>query len=181
MHNLNLFKMPVGFRGRPAWFVQLWWFVQASFFKHSPQFAYKFRALLLRSFGAKVGSNVVIRPSASFTYPWKVTIGDGAWIGDDVVVYSLGEITIGDNSVVSQRSYLCAGDHDYNRIDFPIRARSITIGRSAWIATDVFVGPGVTIGDNSIVGARSSVFKDIPSGVVGFGSPFKVVKTRPSI
>src|SRR5262245_48779901 len=115
VQDLTTFRMPAGFRGRPAWFVQLWWLTQALLFRPSPQVAYGFRRLLLRAFGARIGRGVVIRPSVVVTYPWKVEIGDFAWVGDDAVLYSLGEIRIGANSVVSQKSYLCAGDHDYRR------------------------------------------------------------------
>lgn len=58
---------------------------------------------LLRLFGAKIGKNVVIRPSVKITYPWKLTLGDYAWVGDDVNLYTLGEITIGAHSVISQK------------------------------------------------------------------------------
>lgn len=125
-----------------------------------------------------MGHGVVIRPSVTITYPWKVTIGDHAWVGDDVVLYSLGEIQIGAHAVVSQRSYLCAADHDYTQPDFPIRARKITIGPEAWVAADVFVAPGVTIGQSAVIGARSSVFKDMPAGMLCFGYPCVAVKKR---
>lgn len=178
MQRLDQFLLPKGFRGRPGWYVQLWWCVQASLFRFSPQFAYGFRRWLLRCFGATVGDRVIIRPTATITYPWKVSIGDHAWVGDDVVLYSLGEISIGKNAVVSQRSYLCAGDHDYTQPDFPIRARPIRIDDQAWLAADVFVAPGVTVGRGSVVGARSSVFSDLPPEMVCMGSPARPVKPR---
>jgi len=178
VQDLSLFKVPEGFRGRPAWFVQLWWFVQAVLFQGSPQFAYGYRAMLLRVFGAKVGKGVIIRPSATITYPWKVSIGDHAWIGDDAVLYSLGEIEIGAHAVVSQRSYLCAGDHDYRAIDFTIRGQKISIGPECWIAADTYVAPGVNIGARSVIGARSGVFSDIPADMVCVGSPCKPLKRR---
>lgn len=178
MQDLSIFRLPPNFRGRSALMVQLWWLVQASFFRWSPQFAYRFRNWLLRCFGARVGKNVLIRPTATITYPWKVRIGNYAWIGDHAVLYSLGEIEIGAHAVVSQSSYLCAGDHDYTQSDFPIRGRKITIGEQAWLAADVFVAPGVTIGDGAVIGARSSVFHDMPAGMVCLGSPAKPVKPR---
>lgn len=177
---LNLFRIPPDFRGRSAVAVQLWWLVQATLFHGSPQFAYGFRRWLLRCFGARVGQGVVIRPSVTITYPWKVSIGDHAWVGDDVVLYSLGEIEIGAHAVVSQSSYLCTGDHDYTQPDFPIRARKITIGAEAWVAADVFVAPGVCIGPGAVIGARSSVFADMPAGMVCLGYPCKPVKARVS-
>ena len=178
IQDLSSFRMPADFRGRSALAVQLWWLVQASLFKGSPQFAYGFRRWLLRLFGAQVGQGVVIRPSATITYPWKVSIGDHAWVGDNVVLYSLGEIEIGAHAVVSQSSYLCAADHDYTDPTFPIRSRKITIGPEAWVAADVFVAPGVTIGQAAVIGARSSVFADMPAGMVCFGYPCRPVKQR---
>ncbi len=178
IQDLSQFRLPPNFRGRSALAVQLWWVVQGSLFRWSPQFAYGFRAWLLRAFGASVGRGVVIRPSVTITYPWKVSIGDYVWVGDNAVLYSLGEIEIGANTVVSQRSYLCGGDHDHNFVDFPIRSRKITIGSQAWLAADVFVAPGVTIGDGAVIGARSSVFKDMPAGMICFGYPCVPVKAR---
>lgn len=78
------------------------------------------------------------------------------------VLYSLGEIEIGANAVVSQRTYLCAASHDYTQPGFPIYAKKVCIGAQAWLATDVFVAPGVTVGEGAVVGARSSVFHDLP-------------------
>lgn len=175
---LITFCLPVGFRGRSSVLVQLWWLVQATFFACSPQFMYSWRRWLLKLFGGKIGKEVLVRPSVKITYPWKVTIGDFAWIGDDVVLYSLGEIEIGVNAVVSQRSYLCAASHDYTQPDFPIFNKKVVIGAQAWLATDVFVAPGVTIGEGAVVGARSSVFHDLPPMMVCVGSPARPIKCR---
>ncbi len=178
VQDLASFRLPEGFRGRPAWFVQLWWLIQATAFAWSPQFLYGWRRWLLRRFGARVGRNVQIRPSAEFTYPWKVSIGDWSWIGDRVVLYSLGNIEIGSNVVVSQNSYLCAGTHDYAAPSFEISGPAIRIEDEAWLAADVFVGPGVTIGRGAVVGARSSVFHDLPPNKVCRGNPARPVHDR---
>ncbi|TJY61958.1 colanic acid biosynthesis acetyltransferase WcaF [Sinimarinibacterium sp. CAU 1509] len=178
VQKLNEFRLPPGFRGRSAVVVQLWWMVQGTLFGLSPQFMYGWRRWLLRLFGARVDAGAIIRPTVRITYPWKVIIGERAWIGDDVVLYSLGLITIGAHAVVSQRSYLCTGGHDYTRPTFDIYAEPIVIGPQAWLATDVFVAPGVVIGEETVVGARSSVFKSLPAGVVARGSPAKVVGAR---
>jgi putative colanic acid biosynthesis acetyltransferase WcaF len=178
VQKLDTFKLPTNFRGRSAVVVQLWWLVQATLFACSPQFMYGWRCWLLKMFGAKVGKAVLLRPSIRITYPWKVTIGDFAWIGDDVVLYSLGEIEIGENAVVSQRSYVCAASHDHTQQDFPIYAKKVCIGAQAWVATDAYIAPGVTIGEGAVIGARSSVFKDMPSGMVCIGSPCVPIKRR---
>lgn len=176
--DLAQFRLPPGFRGRSAWRVQLWWLVRATLFAASPQFAYGFRRALLRLFGARIGAAVLVRPSVVITYPWKLVIEEYAWIGDDVVLYSLGDIHIGRHAVVSQRSYLCAADHDHRHVAFPIRARPVRIEAEAWLGTDVYVGPGVCVGAGAVVGARSSVFGDLPTGMLCLGSPCRPVRPR---
>lgn len=176
--DLKLFKLPKGFRGRSALYVQLWWLVQATLFRWSPQIMYGFRVWILKIFGAQVGVGVEIRPTVTITYPWKVSIGNYVRVGDDVVIYSLGEIKIGENSVISQRAYLCAGDHDYTDNAFPIRSRPISIEEECWIATDVFLSPGITIGRGAVIGARSTVLESMPSGMVCVGIPCKPIKSR---
>jgi putative colanic acid biosynthesis acetyltransferase WcaF len=178
VQDLSAFELPADFRGRPGWYVQLWWIVDALLFRPSPQVLYGWRRTLLRWFGARIGAGAIIRPSARITYPWKVSIGAHAWIGDDVTLYSLGPIEIGAHTVISQRCYLCAADHDYRRSTFPIRARAVKVGAHAWVATDVFVAPGVTIGDGVVVGARSTVLHDLPSGMVCYGYPAVAVRPR---
>lgn len=158
-------------RGKPSWYVILWWLVQAIAFPLSLHNFNGFRCWLLRLFGATIGKGVVIRPTARFTYPWNVTIGDYSWIGDDVVLYSIDRIEIGCHSVVSQKSYLCTGSHDIDKISFDLISAPIQIGNGVWIATDCFVGAGVTIGANSVIGARSSVFRDLAAEQVAWGTP----------
>jgi len=175
---LEQFRLPGGVRGRSAIVVQLWWLVQSTLFAMSPQFMFGWRRWLLRLFGAQVGGEVLIRPSVRITYPWKVKIGDRVWIGDYAELYSLGEIEVGDDVVISQRSYLCAATHDYTRPSFDMIDKKTTIEDQVWIATDVFVAPGVAIGRGALIGARSSVFSDMPEGMICIGSPAKPAKPR---
>lgn len=176
--DLSKFELPDGFRGRSSVFVQLWWLVQSTLFRLSPQFMYGWRCSLLRAFGAKIGKNVIIRPTVRTTYPWKLSIGNGSWVGDYVELYTLGEISIGENCVISQRSYLCTGSHEYSKEKFDIFEKKIVIEDEAWLATDVFVAPGVVVGKGAVIGARSSVFNDMPSGQVCVGYPAKPIGSR---
>jgi len=178
VQDLGSFALPRNFRGRSAILVQLWWLVQATAFHGSPQVLYGFRSWLLRLFGARLGKGVKIRPSATVTYPWKVTIGNNTWIGDDVVLYSLGDIVIGSDVVISQRGYLCAATHDYRSPSFDMQASMVSIADEVWVSADVFVAPGVKIGRGAVVGARSSVFKDLPPMMVSVGSPAQPVRPR---
>lgn len=178
--DLSIFIVPAGFRGKPAWIAQVWWFVQSSIFRLSPQFMYGWRAFLLRCFGAKIGKGVKIRPSVKVTFPWKLTIGDHSWIGDDCDLYTLGRIFIGNNVAIAHRVYICTGTHNYTALAFDILAKDVVIEDEVWIPNDVFVGPGVTVGYGAIVGARSTVLRDLPGGMVYFGSPARPVKARPA-
>jgi putative colanic acid biosynthesis acetyltransferase WcaF len=139
---------------------------------------YRLRAAVLRLFGARLGKNVRIRRSVRIEIPWNLTIGDDVSIGDHAILYALGPISIGDRSFVSQYGHLCAGTHDHTRLDYPLIRSPITIGTDCWIAADVFVGPDVTIGDGTIVGARASVFSNLPSNVIAGGNPAKPLKER---
>lgn len=175
---LDLYKTPQGFRGKSKITVQFWWLTQALLFNTSPQLLYGWRRFLLRLFGANIGKDVILRPSVKVTYPWKLSIGDYSWIGDDVVLYTLGNIVIGENVVVSQKSYLCTGLHDYKNTAFPIYSKPITIEDECWLATDVYVAPGIHVGKGTVIGARSSVFKNLPNGKICIGSPARIIKDR---
>lgn len=178
VQDLSQYYTPKEFRGRSKITVQFWWLVQSILFGCSPQFMYGWRRFLLRVFGAKIGKNVIIRPSARITYPWKVSIGNHSWIGDDVVLYSLGNIEIGEHVVVSQKGYICTGTHDYEDVGFKIYAKDIIIKDQCWLATDVFVSPGIQINEGTVVGARSTVIHDLDSFSVYVGSPAKFIKKR---
>jgi putative colanic acid biosynthesis acetyltransferase WcaF len=156
----------------------LWMFAQRLLFRASFHNWYAWRRFVLRSFGAKVGPRVRVRPTAQIELPWNLDLSEGVIIGDHAILYSLGQITVGPFAVISQYSHLCAGTHDHTRRSFPLLCQPITIGREVWVAADSFVGPNVTIGDRSVIGARSSVFSDIPPDVIAAGNPARVIKPR---
>lgn len=165
--------------GRPKWFVLLWWLVQAVVFPLTLHAHHAPRRMLLRWFGARIGQGVVIRPSARFHYPWKIEIGDYSWIGSGVELYSLGPIRIGNHCVVSQNTYLCTGSHDPSDRAFGLKVAPIVIENGVWIAANCFIGLGVTVGANSIVGACSNVFSNLPASQICLGSPCRPCKPRP--
>jgi putative colanic acid biosynthesis acetyltransferase WcaF len=156
----------------------LWMIVRASLFRMSFHNWYGWRRLLLEMFGAKLGKRVRVRPTASVEIPWNLDIGDDVVIGDYAIIYSLGKITIGRASTISQYAHICAGTHDYTTRRFPLIKPPIVIGDEVWIAADAFVGPGVTIGDRAVVGARATVTNDVPSDQVVTGPAAKILKRR---
>ena len=160
----------------------LWAVVQATLFRWSPRPLHGFRARLLRLFGADIAlpSQVVIFPTARVTYPWKLTLEPRAMVGRYVTLYTLGHITIQRGANLSQNCHLCAGTHDFLRWDMPLVTRPIIIGKNAWLGADVFVGPGVTVGELCVVGARSVVVRDLPSRKICVGQPCRPIKDRPT-
>lgn len=156
----------------------LWTLVQGTLFRFSPRRADAWRAWLLRRFGARVGKVKLLRNTVRVEVPWNVELGDGAQLGDGVYLYSLGTISIGEHTIVSQFSHLCAGTHDFERTDFPLLRVPIRIGSRCWLAAETFVGPGVTIADGVVVGARGGVVKDLPAWTVCVGSPARPVGPR---
>ena len=165
-------------RGRPAAVVMLWHTISRTLYRLPIHNAHGFRAALLRLFGAKVGQGVMLRPTSEVTYPWKVVIGDNTWLDDEVVLYSLGEITIGSNCVLSRRTFISTGNHRADDPAFGLVVKPCVIEDGVWLQADCFVGQGLTIGRNTLVRARSSVFRSVPPSSVCEGTPAKVVGTR---
>lgn len=156
----------------------VWMVVGRPLFRLSFHNWYGLRAWILRLFGAKVGKRVHVRPTVRIEVPWMVRLDDDATVGDFAILYSLGQIHIGKRSIISQYAHLCAGTHDYTDHRFPLLRTPITIGDDAWIGADAYVGPGVTVGRLSVLGARSSAYKDLPAGQVCVGNPAKPIKPR---
>jgi len=156
----------------------LWGFVQSTLFRYSPRPMLRWRAFLLRLFGANVTNKSRVYPKAKIWGPWNLTMEDHATIADDVDCYCVDRITIGAHTTISQYSYLCGATHDFEDISFRLRPMPITIGSRVWVAADCFIAPGVTIADGAVIGARSSVFKDINPWTINAGTPSKELRPR---
>lgn len=156
----------------------LWQLVWTFLYRPTPRFLHPWRCFLLRVFGAKVGKGVHPYPSARIWAPWNLEMDDYSCLGEQVDCYCVDKIRLGPYALVSQYSFLCTGSHDYTDLDLPLVTAPISIGGRAWVTSDVFVGPGVTVGAGSVVLARSSVYKDVEPWVVVAGNPAVKVKRR---
>jgi putative colanic acid biosynthesis acetyltransferase WcaF len=140
----------------------------------------RWRIFLLRVFGTQIGEGCIIYSSVQVWAPWNLSVGDYVIIGPQAICYNPDKIVIEDKVVISQYAHLCSASHDYTKIDFPLITAPIHIRRFAWVATDAFVGMGVTIEEGCVVGARSSVFRDTPEWCVVAGNPARKIKERPA-
>jgi putative colanic acid biosynthesis acetyltransferase WcaF len=171
MINLSRFDNSNFDRGAPLVKEVLWWLVRSLLFMPSFPFPSAWKAAALRAFGAKVGRGVVIRSRVNITFPWRLEIGDHAWIGDEVLVLSLDRVLIGPDTCISQRAFLCTGSHDFSRETFDLSTAPIRIGAGCWIGAQCFVGPGVEFGPGSRSLAGAVVVKNVPTGATVKGTP----------
>ncbi len=153
----------------------LWFACKCVFFLNPMPWPSALRTGLLRMFGAKIGRGVVIRSGVHVTFPWRLTLGDHVWIGEEALILSLAPVTIGSNACISQRAFLCTGSHAWRRETFDLLTRPIVIGECVWIAALALIGPGVEIGRRSVVSAGSVVMKSAPENSVIQGNPATVV------
>lgn len=159
--------------GRVAWNL-----VACLLFRPTPRGFHGWRRFLLRLFGAQIASTAKPYPKVKVWAPWNLVMEDESCLGDDVDCYCMDTITLRKHSTVSQYTFLCAGTHDYKQIDLPLMTAPIEIGKDAWVTADVFIGPGVTVGEGAVVGVRSSVYKDVEPWTVVAGNPAKFIKKR---
>lgn len=151
----------------------LWYFVNIIFFKNSFIVVSSLKVWLLKIFGAKIGTGVVIKPVVNIKYPWKLQIGDYSWIGEEVWIDNLSEITIGNNVTVSQGALLLTGSHDHTRETFDFISYPIRVEDGVWIGAKAVVFGGVTCKSHCVLGINSVAEKDM--------DPYTIYKGNPSI
>ena len=136
---------------RPTYFVILWMLFGERLVKSSMPGS-QLRVFLLRLFGAKIGVGVVIKPRVQIKYPWKLSIGDNSWIGENVWIDNLEEVSISHDVCVSQGAYLCTGSHDWSKDTFDLVIKPITLQAHSWVCAKAMIGPGTVLEEGSVVG-----------------------------
>jgi putative colanic acid biosynthesis acetyltransferase WcaF len=156
----------------------LWLLASMLLFRLCPVSLSALKCTVLRLFGARVGRHVVIKPDVRITFPWKLSIGDHVWIGEDAWLLNLAPITIESHVCLSQRAFLCTGSHDYKSPGFDLIARAIVVERGAWVGAGAWVGPGVRIGSHAVLTAASVASHDLEAFGVYQGNPSILVRRR---
>lgn len=158
--------------------IVLWYMVNALFVRASWNPCMGIKIFLLRMFGAKIGRGLVIKNNVNIKYPWKLTIGDNCWIGENAWIDNLDKVAIGSNVCISQGAMLLTGNHDYTVFNMPYRNAPITIENGAWIGARTVVCPGVTVSTNSILTVGSIATKDLVANCIYQGNPAVKVRER---
>ncbi len=156
----------------------LWYFVNALFFMNPLNPISGLKVLLLRLFGAKVGSGVVIKPSVNIKYPWLLEIGDNTWIGERVWIDNLAKVKIGKNCCLSQGSMLLCGNHNYKKSTFDLVVLPIVLEDGAWVGAMSTVCPGVNIKTHAILTVDSVATETLQAYSLYKGNPAVKIRER---
>jgi putative colanic acid biosynthesis acetyltransferase WcaF len=164
--------------GAPYWKQLLWYFLGSPLLTSHLLPISIFKVWLLRSFGAKIGQQVRIKPGVRVKFPWRLTIGDCVWIGEDTWIDNLAHVKIASHVCVSQGVYLCTGNHDWSHPHFKLMPAPIHLEESSWIAAKSVIGPGVTVGRGAVLTLGGVTGRSLESMVIYAGNPAQPIKKR---
>lgn len=133
---------------------------------------------VLRAFGARIGRSVTIKSQVKITFPWKLTVGDHVWLGEECWLLNLERIIIGNHVCISQRAFLCTGSHNYKSPTFDLIVKPITLQDGCWIGASAWVGPGVMVGTHAVLTAGAVASRDIEPFGIYRGNPAELIKQR---
>jgi len=156
----------------------VWGIANAVLFRPSPRPMHAWRAMLLRMFGAKMGSNCHIYAGANIWAPWNLICDEAAAVADGATIYNPKPIRLGSHSIVSQEAYLCGATHDYEDPAFPFVASEIVVGPYAWICARATVQPGVNVGEGAVLGLGAIATRNLEPWTVYAGVPARKVRSR---
>jgi putative colanic acid biosynthesis acetyltransferase WcaF len=165
-------------RGAGKFRESLWLMASLFLFRLCPFSLSPLKRIVLRAFGAKIGRGVVIKPDVKITFPWKLEVGDFVWLGEQCWLLNLDHITIASNVCISQRAFLCTGNHNYRRSTFDLIVKPIIVAEGVWLGAGCWVGPGVKAGSHSVLTAGSVVSNDMESWGIYQGIPAVLIKRR---
>lgn len=164
--------------GAPLWKQILWYFVGEPLFRSYWLPFSGLKVWLLRRFGAVVGQQVRIKTGVRVKFPWRLSVGDYVWIGENAWFDNLAAIKIASHVCISQDVYLCTGNHDWSHPDFQLITAPIEIERGSWIAARAVIGPGVTVGAGAVLALGSVTGRSLQSMTIYAGNPAQPLKQR---
>ena len=169
---------------RPAFPLRLrikrlvWSVVWILLYRPSPRPLHGWRAILLRTFGARMGSNCHFYPKSKIWAPWNLICDDQVTAADGAEIYNPAPMTFGSHAILSQDSYLCGATHDYDDPAFPLIAFAMQVGAYSWICARASLAPGANVGEGAVLGLGSVATRDLDPWTVYAGVPAVKVKER---
>ena len=165
-------------KGAGALKIILWYFINALIVRASWNPFMGIKIFFLKVFGAKIGKGLVIKNNVCIKFPWKLTIGDNVWIGENCWIDNLDYVSIGNNVCISQGALLLTGNHDYTLSSFDYRNRPIVIEDGVWVGAKAVVCPGVKLYSHSILTVGSVATKNMEEYGIYQGNPAKLIRKR---
>lgn len=156
----------------------LWFLVHGLAFGSSLLPGSGWRRALLRLFGARVGTGLVVKPRVTVKYPWLLEAGDHVWLGEGAWIDNLAPVWLGSHVCISQGAYLLTGNHDYKDPAFGLLVDGIRVEEGAWVGARAVVCPGVSMGRGAVLSAGSVLSHDAEAHGVYRGNPAQWVRHR---
>jgi putative colanic acid biosynthesis acetyltransferase WcaF len=156
----------------------VWYFINIIFFKNPFNLISSSKTFLLKIFGAKLGTGVVIKPSVNIKYPWKLQVGNNSWVGEEVWIDNLSDVVIGSNVTLSQGALILTGSHDHTKETFDFISLPVILEDGVWIGAKAVVYGGVTCKTHSILGINSVAENNLDPYIIYKGNPAIPVLVR---
>jgi len=155
-----------------------WLLISNIFFLTNIPYPDKFKVLILKFFGGKIGDKVVIKPWVKIKFPWMLTLGNAVWLGESVWIDNISEVNIGNNVCISQGALLITGNHNYSSEYFELISKPIKIEEGVWVCANSIVVGGITIHSHAILAIHSMALEDLKSYSIYRGNPAVHIKNR---
>jgi putative colanic acid biosynthesis acetyltransferase WcaF len=158
--------------------IALWYVCNTLFLNNSWALINPLKIIILKLFGAKIGTGVVIKPSVNIKYPWLLTIGNYCWIGENVWIDNLAQVTLGNDVCVSQGALLLCGNHNYKKTSFDLIVQPITLHNGVWIGAKCTVTGGVIAASHALLTVGSVASTALDTYSIYRGNPAIKIKDR---
>jgi putative colanic acid biosynthesis acetyltransferase WcaF len=156
----------------------IWYTVSVVFFESSLFPISGLKNGVLKLFGAKIGSGLVIKPKVYIKYPWLLEIGNDVWIGEGVRIDNLALVKLGSNVCVSQNAFLLTGNHNYRNATFELMTGPITIEDEVWVGASSVVCPNAVLSQGTVITVGSVISGTTNANQVYRGNPAINIKPR---
>ena len=174
--DLSKYKNP-HYQPGPLWKRASWHILNALFIQSSLPFS-NLKILLLKIYGAKIGTGCTIKPGVNIKHPWMLSIGNHSWIGENVWIDNIAPVKIGSHCCLSQGVTIIVGNHRYDKVHFDLTLHPIELEDGVWIGAKSILLPGSQLQEQCVVTAGSVIKGKIPNNEIWGGNPAAFLKKR---